>query len=386
MAVIDVGFDPEHPALRGRVAGWRSLRLDRDITGLGRWRHGTGSAEVAAAVAPQARLYLLNFDPDSVFGYLQAIEEAVRDFHARIVVLAVNFPTPYDFYNGRGLLARALDGYARRGVLFVTPAGNNALRHYTSRFSDPRGVGQHRFASRDALHFTLPAGRSAEIYLAWEDEWNDHLYRLGLYVFGEDRQVVAYSNARQGPPVQFCTVEAGNTDQTFAVVVSGRLTYRRDPRDSDSDRITGQGPRFHLFVYGDSVTRVVPAVPESSLDPNFPTAESALTVGAVQAPVLARLEPFSSHGRTSDAREKPDLVAPSGVETQAMGFFRGTSAATPFVAGTAALLLAQHPAWKPERVKDHLRHTARDLGPAGWDIAFGAGLVDPAAALREGTP
>ena len=61
--------------------------------------------------------------------------------------------------------------------------------------------------------------------------------------------------------------------------------------------------------------------------------------------------------------------------------FTGTSAAAPFVAGTAALVLGRHPGWSPTQVKAALRRTARDLGPTGWDIGFGAGLVDPVAAV-----
>ena len=131
------------------------------------------------------------------------------------------------------------------------------------------------------------------------------------------------------------------------------------------------------------MARAAPAVAASSLDANFPTAAGALTVGAVQAAGLTRLEPFSSRGRTSDARPKPDLVGPSGLRTEALPEFAGTSAAAPFVAGTAALVLARRPRLAPEQVRALLRRTARDLGPPGWDVAYGAGLVQPAAALQE---
>jgi serine protease len=66
------------------------------------------------------------------------------------------------------------------------------------------------------------------------------------------------------------------------------------------------------------------------------------------------------------------------------GGYQGTSMAAPHVSAIAALVIAtkrlgKNP--KPGRVADHLRRTARDLGPDGYDSRYGHGLVDAAAAL-----
>jgi serine protease len=65
--------------------------------------------------------------------------------------------------------------------------------------------------------------------------------------------------------------------------------------------------------------------------------------------------------------------------------YQGTSMAAPHVSATAALVvgtrrLGKNP--RPGRILDHLRATARDLGPDGYDSRYGHGLVDAAAALR----
>jgi len=61
-------------------------------------------------------------------------------------------------------------------------------------------------------------------------------------------------------------------------------------------------------------------------------------------------------------------------------FLQGTSMATPHVAGLAALL-ASRGITDPNDVQEAIEATALDLGPPGWDEAYGWGLVDAAAAM-----
>ena len=58
----------------------------------------------------------------------------------------------------------------------------------------------------------------------------------------------------------------------------------------------------------------------------------------------------------------------------------GTSMACPHVTGTVALILWKNPTLSPDAVRGKLQSTAVDLGPAGWDPAYGYGRIDAYAA------
>ena len=119
-------------------------------------------------------------------------------------------------------------------------------------------------------------------------------------------------------------------------------------------------------------------------------AKDALTVGAM-ADLGAngfRQAGFSSRGPTADGRIKPDISAP-GVDIESplagsgTGYtsLNGTSMAAPFLAGVALLMIDANSAFTNDDVKDAVRSTAVDWGPAGPDIDYGAGRLDAYAAL-----
>ncbi|MEV6115637.1 type VII secretion-associated serine protease mycosin [Streptomyces sp. NPDC052109] len=60
----------------------------------------------------------------------------------------------------------------------------------------------------------------------------------------------------------------------------------------------------------------------------------------------------------------------------------GTSAASAFVSGAAALVKAAHPGLSPAQIKKLLEDTAEDPPVGGRDDSRGFGMIDPAAALK----
>ena len=94
------------------------------------------------------------------------------------------------------------------------------------------------------------------------------------------------------------------------------------------------------------------------------------------APGVAIVAPCPDQAVTCAQARASDPSLPSGYAR-----LSGTSMASPHVAAAAALLLSARPDLTPDEVQNLLQTTADDLGPAGTDPEYGAGLVDPLEAI-----
>ncbi len=110
----------------------------------------------------------------------------------------------------------------------------------------------------------------------------------------------------------------------------------------------------------------------------------------------------SNYGSTTpDAAGAVDILAPTIIPTTDISgnggyesgdydmYFNGTSAATPYAAGCAALVIAANPTFTPAQVRDALTSTATDIvnveSGSGWDRYSGYGMVNVDAAIGGGS-
>ena len=343
-------------------------------------QHGTAVAEIVHEMAPDAELYLL------CMGTEVQLAEAVADAEANGVRVITHSVSWFNSARGDGTGgpgtpdATAADARAS-GILWVNAAGNQAGTHWTGTFVDD-GSADHwnLFAPGDVGNgFFLGAGATACAFLKWDD-WPGSDQDYDLWIVDEAGHEVAWSTNTQagvGPPTEeTCYTNPAPTAAPFYVLINKWLAT--------------ETPRFDLFVAGASEIQY-PVAQGSVTEPA--SSPATLAAGAV-CWAAATIEPFSSRGPTIDARVKPDISGPDQVSGTtygphagcgSFGGFPGTSAAAPHVAGAAALVLEANPGYTVDQVEASLESSAIDLGDAGPDTTFGAGMLRLPAVLAPTT-
>jgi subtilisin family serine protease len=137
------------------------------------------------------------------------------------------------------------------------------------------------------------------------------------------------------------------------------------------------------FAYAQGIVLVGSSGNSGSTDPHYPSGYSEV-IAVGNSTIDDFVAGNSNFGSTLD------LVAPgSSIITTAKGnnyaSISGTSAATPHVAGTAALILSLEN-FTNEEVKQIIKSTTDDIGEPGWDLRSGAGRLNLFRALTVIAP
>lgn len=305
-----------------------------------------------------------------------------------------------------GAVSNAVDIVTGMGVSYFTAAGNFANRSYESPFvsgSVPMGldVPAHNFAGSggDDIYQNITVSEGTyTIVLQWDDGLGNETTStdLDIYLAQDDGSRLFGFNRDNtgGDAIEVLPFNVLDTANTNILIVN----------NSGPDPV-----RMKYIVFRGEVTINEYYDPNASTIVGQANAENAITVGAVlysNTPIYGVDPPtiasFSSYGGTSINginRNKPDLVAPNGVNTSvdlggpnfdgdAFPNFFGTSASAPHVAALAALLLEAKEKFygpgetlSPNEMKGVLQSTAVDMGDPGQDNKSGAGLVNAVDAL-----
>jgi Ca2+-binding RTX toxin-like protein len=328
--------------------------------------HGTNVAEIVHEMAPGAQLILVCMV--SYTDQYQAEQYAIG--HGVDVISRSLGDINKSRGDGSGGITTT-DGMARdalaHGILWVNAAGNYALSHWKGTFSDANTNGYLDWSpSDDSNSAYIGAGQRQCFYLKW-DSWPTTSVDYDFYLFrhSDNSYTGAGSTGAQNgsqPPIEaFCFTNPGAA-QYYDLYV-----YRAS--GAGNPRIDVFAPNTYQLSRRVAAGSVVDSV-----------GEPAVLSVAAECLFDLSLQVYSSQGPTIDGKVRPDLAGPSPVTTSQLTAtgcsdgFGGTSAATPHVAGAAALYL-QALGLGPNAVHALLNGTARDLWLLGTDNRFGAGLL-----------
>ncbi len=342
--------------------------------------HGTACAEVVYDVAPGATMYLAkiytNID-------LQEAANWMQTNNVDIISTSLGFynMTPGD---GTGGLADTVTQADNAGILWVTAAGNDRLRHWGGLFSDPEGNGMHNFNSGQEINFFGPGDGSAwlinpglkySIFARWSD-WNivDQDYDIYVYRWnGSDwgSPIASSVNLQDGSPGQVPT-EVAEFTTSGDPTAYGFIIYHSFAinREVNFEIFLPYAPRLDEITNNRSLANLADApraITVSAMDVNSYIVQSYSSMGPTNGP----------GGTITGGINKPDITSYTNVSSNSYGplGFSGTSAATPHVAGTAALVLSQNPTFSPAQLRDSLKNQTIDIGTPGFDFATGWGRL-----------
>jgi hypothetical protein len=417
---------------------------------------GRAILQIIHAIAPGAGLAFytaVNSEADFANGITKLAAAG-----AKVIDDDVGYPDEPFFQDG--LVAQAVNTVAAQGVAYFSSAGNDGHLSYentTPSFATP-GTGSQ--ANEKLLNFdpsgattttTLPLsipqlfpGEFIYLVVAWDQPYvtgspnsGGSKSSIDICLQGGGADVVTDNNSF--PNSVTCSGGSGTGQDPVQFLIIGNPASASGYTAAENVAITvglagGTTPGRVKFVLEDDGAGSVINSPFNTNSPTIQGHPSAATAAAVGAAFFfntpqcgtspATLEPYSSAGgdptlfdtsgnrlATPVIRQKPDFVAPDGVNNTMLGDtladqqqsfttsiagctdnesfpnFFGTSAAAPHAAAAAALMLQANSALTPTQIITAMQTTALPMTGSGssssYDYDDGHGFVQIDAAFGQ---
>jgi minor extracellular serine protease Vpr len=379
------GYTPEAIQEHGtHVAG--TVACDYGLTTDTTTVNGVAVPYGVNGVAPAAQLGNYNVFPghdDNARSedILNALEAAYQDG-----MDIINMSLGGNVSGKQDLLTDAVDDLDQAGMISAVAAGNSGPGHFT--VESPGSAARALTAGASTVgHFIgSPVTANGETHGAAAGDFatvsSDFNGTIVVFKSG-----TALSQGCSALP------EVPTDDPTIGVVARGTCTFStkiRNAQNAGADAVlvvnNANGDPVAMAQDGTPNQPTVPAYMLGIADQTWIMAADGDpgTIGATKQyfntdndDIMAN---FSSQGPTDvDFRVKPDVVAPgvnvlssipasfcAVVFRPCWAFFQGTSMATPHLAGSAAVVLGQHPTWSSSSVRSAIVNTAQEnvLKPA----------------------
>ncbi|MFT5685364.1 MAG: MYXO-CTERM domain-containing protein [Myxococcota bacterium] len=367
VAILDVGFTGYTDLLGTELPASVETHFFGDADGT---EHGTAVAEIIHDIAPAAELVFYSFETEVEFF---SACDAIAENGEYLVNASIGFDNIWHA-DGTSSYSQAVDALTDSGITWMAAAGNESEQYWVGTLTDTDGNGYLEMNGSERLPVTVGDGYSGAS-IRWDEAFGAAGKDLDLHILDANDTLLASSQEDQsgtGDPYEYAY--AKTDDETLYIAI---YDYSAESGESSAG--------VKVWIYGDwGLEEGWPTFTESLTLPA--DAAGAISVGAVEW-WTEEVASYSSRGPTNDGRMKPDISAPTGVSTISYGeeAFDGTSAAAPHATGLAALVLqATDRGYGVEELRSWLSENTVDLGDAGPDNDYGAGLL-LASSLPDGT-
>lgn len=370
IAILDSFFNYTNAQALGELPSNLLIYGSLDISS----SHGTAVAEIIYDMAPSAIMTIASpadFSATAMAQYIAALAQAGN----RIISSSIG-----PLYSGAGdgndpLSAAISQARTSYNTLFFQAGGNQSQKHWDGTWLDADADNNLEFSGSAEVNEMgyIQQNTLITLYLRW-NAWPTTNQDYDLYLWRWNAAALQWENIASSllNQAQFNL----SPEEGIELYASASGYYGFSIRRYSATGTHTLSAISYRQSFGNTVAD------RSLIDPA--TGSNTVGVAAVDVNAPYNLESYSSRGPTygpggifGGGMSQPRIAGYANVNTYAYGSnaFNGTSAATPHIAGAAAVVLGAYPYYSATQVQSFLESRAIDMGLTGWDSNYGYGRL-----------